>query len=113
MQVKCDTDEDVDSAGVYEQVVANLSKQLEQQSLTLDALKQSEAEMKLTIRLAEQRALEAETKLAHAEERYVSMLYLKEEQCCSTYCSESIGLKGSHSHTYQYMRGWTTACVCV
>ena len=70
LQVKRDTDdEETDSACVYEQVIANLSKQLEDQSLALDTLKQSEANLKLSLRLSQQRAVEAETKLVYAAER--------------------------------------------
>lgn len=71
IQVKCDSDEDTDSTCVYEQVIAHLSRQLEKQSLSLDASKHSETNLQLSLRLAEQRALEAETKLIHAAERYV------------------------------------------
>jgi hypothetical protein len=72
LQVKrdADEDEDTDSVNVYEQVIANLSKQLEDQSLALDVLRQSEANLKLSLRLTQQRAVEAETKLTYAAERY-------------------------------------------
>lgn len=65
-----DGDEDTDSVCVYEQVIANLSKQLEVQSLSLDSLQQSETSLRLSLGLAEQRALETEAKLCHVVERY-------------------------------------------
>ncbi len=73
MQVKCESDEDTDSVSVYEQVIANLSKQLEDQSLSLDTLKYSETNLKLALRLCQQRAMEAEAKLVYAAERYVDL----------------------------------------
>lgn len=55
---------------MYEQVIAHLSKQLEEQSLALDASKHSEANLRLSLRLTEQRLMEAETELTHTKERY-------------------------------------------
>ena len=71
--MKCESEdpEETDSVSVYEQVIANLSKQLEDVSLSLDAAKQSETNLKLSLRLSQQRAIEAETKLVYAADRYV------------------------------------------
>ncbi len=66
-----DTDDDTDSVSVYEQVIANLSKQLEDQSLSLDTLRESEANLRVSLEVAEQRAMEAESKLVYAAKRYV------------------------------------------
>ena len=56
---------------VYEQVIVNLSRQLEDLSLNIDCLRQSDHNVRLALRLSEQRTLEAETKLSHALDRYV------------------------------------------
>ena len=67
--MKRDTDEDTDSVSVYEQVIANLSKQLEDQSVSLDSLRESEANLRASLEMAEQRAIEAESKLIYAAKR--------------------------------------------
>ena len=69
--MKCDGEEDTDSdsVSVYDQVIANLSKQLEDQSLSLDALRQSETNLKMSLKASQQRAVEAEMKLVYAAER--------------------------------------------
>lgn len=54
---------------MYEQVIANLSKQLEDQSLSLDSLRESEANLRVSLEMAEQRAVEAESKLLYAAKR--------------------------------------------
>lgn len=70
MQVKRDSDEDTDSVNIYEQMIANLSRQLEEQSVAVDTLQQSETNIKLSLRFSQQRATEAEMKLVYAAERY-------------------------------------------
>lgn len=71
LQVKADTDEDTDSVCVYEQVIADLRKQLEDQSLSQDVLRQSETNLKLSLRLTQQSVDEVKTKLVYAAERQV------------------------------------------
>ena len=69
-QVKQECDnEETDGANVYEQVIASLSKQIEDLSLSMDSLRQSDQNLSLSLRMAEQRAMEAETKLRHALDR--------------------------------------------
>ena len=69
-QVKqeCDSEE-TDAVNVYEQVIASLSRQIENLSNSVDCLRQSDENLRLSLRLAEQRAMEAETKLGHAVDR--------------------------------------------
>ena len=55
---------------MYEQVIAGLSRQVEDHSNSLDCLRQSDHNLRLSLRLAEQRALEAEIKLGLAMDRY-------------------------------------------
>ncbi len=61
--------EEVDSVAVYEEVIASLSRQIEELSCTVDLLKQGEQTLKLSLRLADQKTLEADSKLRHALER--------------------------------------------
>ncbi len=69
-QVKQECDnEETDATNVYEQVIASLSKQIEELSLSMDSLRQSDQNLSLSLRMAEQRAMEAETKLRHALDR--------------------------------------------
>ena len=69
-QVKQECDnEETDAANVYEQIIASLSKQIEELSLSMDSLRQSDQNLSLSLRMAEQRAMEAETKLRHALDR--------------------------------------------
>ena len=69
-QVKQECDnEETDATNVYEQVIASLSKQIEELSLSMESLRQSDQNLSLSLRMAEQRALEAETKLRHALDR--------------------------------------------
>ena len=71
-QVKQECDnEETDATNVYEQVIASLSKQIEELSLSMDSLRQSDQNLSLSLRMAEQRAMEAETKLRHALDRCV------------------------------------------
>ena len=69
LQVKRDSDEDTDSVDIYEQIINSLSRQLEEQCTAMDLLKQTETNLRLSLRLAEQRALEAETEKAVLQER--------------------------------------------
>ena len=54
---------------VYEQVIANLSGQLEDLSVSLDCLRESDQTLRLSLRLAEQKALESEAKMNAAQEK--------------------------------------------
>ena len=56
---------------VYEQVIANLSRQLEDLSVSLDCLRESDQTLRLSLRTAEQKALESEAKLNAAQEKCV------------------------------------------
>ena len=71
MKQECDNEE-TDAANVYEQVITSLSKQIEELSVSMDCLRQSDQNLTLSLRMAEQRAMEAETKLRHAVDRCVS-----------------------------------------
>lgn len=70
MKQECDNEE-TDATNVYEQVIASLSKQIEELSLSMDSLRQSDQNLSLSLRMAEQRSMEAETKLRHALDRCV------------------------------------------
>lgn len=72
MKQECDNEE-TDAANVYEQVIASLSKQIEELSLSMDSLRQSDQNLTLSLKMAEQRAMEAETKLRHALDRWVRL----------------------------------------
>ena len=71
MKQECCEDVDSDSSTVYDQVIASLSRQLEDMGSSLDCLRQSDHNLRLSLRLAEQRAMEAETKLSHSQDRCV------------------------------------------
>ena len=60
---------DTESVAVYEQVIANLSRQLEDLSVSLDCLRESDQTLRLSLRMAEQKALESEAKLNAAQEK--------------------------------------------
>jgi len=87
-QVKRDMDEETDSVDIYEQIINRLSSQLEEQAVAMDALRQTESNLRLSLRLAEQRALEAETEKAWLQERY-------EYMCVCYYCV----LNNTHTDT--------------
>ena len=60
---------DTKSVTVYEQVIANLSQQLEDLSVSLDCLRESDRTLRLSLRMVEQKALESEAKLNAAQEK--------------------------------------------
>ncbi len=69
--MKRDQDEETHSVAIFEQIINRLSNQLEEQSVAMDTLKQNESSLKLSLRLAEQRTMEAETEKAMLQERSV------------------------------------------
>ena len=54
---------------LHDQVITGLRQRLEDMQESLDCLQQSDHNLRLSLRLAEQRAKEAEVKLTHATER--------------------------------------------
>ena len=56
---------------VYELTIAKLIQQIEEHSVAMEALRESESNLRLSLRQSEQVALDAQTKLLHVEERYV------------------------------------------
>ena len=52
-----------------DKMIMLLQRQLEDMQRSLDCLQQSDHNLRLSLRLAEQRALEAETKLTHTNDR--------------------------------------------
>ena len=68
-QVKRDSDEESDSVDIYEQIIDSLQKQLDNQSRVMDQLAETQTSLHISLRLAEQRTMEAETKLTHTTER--------------------------------------------
>jgi len=71
--VKQDCGQDAwgDEGRVEEQVIASLQHQLEDMQRSLECLQQSDHNLRLSLRLAEHKVLETETKLSHANERCV------------------------------------------
>ncbi|XP_064389663.1 uncharacterized protein LOC135337625 isoform X2 [Halichondria panicea] len=61
--------EEADSVAVYEEVIVSLSRQVEDLSSTVDLLRQCDQTLRFSLRLADQKTLEAESKLHHALER--------------------------------------------
>ena len=57
---------------VYEEVIVSLSRQVEDLSTTVDLLRQCDQTLRFSLRLADQKTLEAESKLHHALERWVT-----------------------------------------
>jgi chromosome segregation ATPase len=62
-------EEDAPLANLHEAVIASLRHQLEEVQQTLDFLRRSDQNLRLALRDADHRALEAETKLFKANER--------------------------------------------
>ena len=60
---------------VQDKVITSLRQQLEDVQQAMDCLRQSDQNLRLSLRMAEQRAQEAETKLTHSLERY-NRIYL-------------------------------------
>ena len=52
-----------------DQMIIMLQRQLEDMQRSLDCLQQSDHNLRLSLRLAEQRAMESETKLSHSNDR--------------------------------------------
>lgn len=67
-QVKseCGEEEEMD---IQSQVIASLQQQLQDMQQSVDCLRQSDQNLRLSLRMAEQRAQEAEAKLAHCLNR--------------------------------------------
>ena len=71
MQVKQDCpEENTQLTNLHDAVIASLRYQLEEMQQTLDFLRSSDHNLRLALRDAEHRALEAETKLFMCKERY-------------------------------------------
>ena len=81
MKQECDNEE-TDAVNVYEEVIASLSRQIEDLSNSVDCLRQSDQNLRLSLRLAEQRAMESEIKLRHALDRCVCVCV----SVCIYYC---------------------------
>ena len=74
-QVKQDApEEDVQLNTIHDAVIASLRQQLEDLQQSLDFLRQSDHNLRLSLKDAEQRAMEAETKLLKSNERWVFFL---------------------------------------
>lgn len=58
---------------LQDQVISSLRRQLADLQQSLDCLHHSDHHLRLSLRLAEQRGLEAETKLAHAMDRHLRL----------------------------------------
>lgn len=71
VQVKQDCpEEEVHLETLHDAVIASLRHQLEEMQQSLDFLRKSDHNLRLALRDAEQRAVEAETKLFKSTERY-------------------------------------------
>ena len=62
-----------DSEVIFEQIIDNLSKRLDDQEVVLNQQRLTETNLRLSLRVAEQRLMEVETELGHMNERYSSM----------------------------------------
>ena len=72
-QVKQDCpEEEMHLSTLHDAVIGSLRHQLEETQQTLDFFRKSDHNLRLALRDAEQRALEAETKLAKSTERFVT-----------------------------------------
>ena len=71
-KVKQDCGEEVWGEGggrMEDQMIMMLQRQLEDMQRSLDCLQQSDHNLRLSLRLAEQRAMESETKLSYSNDR--------------------------------------------
>ena len=72
VQVKQDCpEEEIQVANLHDAVITSLRHQLDDMQQTLDFLRRSDHNLRLALRDAEHRALEAETKLFKSTERYI------------------------------------------
>ncbi len=70
-QVKseCPQGREEEEIDIQSQVILSLRQQLEDVQQSVDCLRQSDQNLRLSLRMAEQRAVEAEAKLAHSLNR--------------------------------------------